>query len=93
MPAMEAHINEEYVVVIWNKQGYNGRFTDHIVRYTFDEEIYRQERECMQRFVKGRYCTFGHLCVNNVSVLKTCGEVPTYAAKGGKFPDFAVSAR
>jgi hypothetical protein len=81
MPAMEANLHGDYLVVLWNKPCYNWCFTDHIVRYTFDKETYRQVRECMQRYETRRYCTFGHVCFNNVSVTTTSGEAPTYVAK------------
>jgi hypothetical protein len=81
MPALEAHLHADYVVELWNKPCYSGCFTDHIVRYTFEKETYQQVRECMQRFETCRYCTFGHICFNNVSVPKTSGEVPMYVAR------------
>jgi hypothetical protein len=83
MLTMEAHLHTDYVVVLWKIKKPNvdeGCLRDYIVRYTFDNETYRQVRECMQRFDKGRYCTFGHHCVNNISVY-TSGENPTYVSK------------
>jgi hypothetical protein len=45
MPAMEAHLHTDYVVVLWKIDGTHvdeGCFTDYILRYTFDIETYRQ---------------------------------------------------
>jgi hypothetical protein len=41
---------------------------------------YQQVREYMQRFETRTYCTFGHICFNNVSVPMTSGAAPTYLA-------------
>jgi hypothetical protein len=44
MPAMEAHLHTDYVVVLWKidrPDDDEGCFTDYIVRYTFDNETYR----------------------------------------------------
>jgi hypothetical protein len=82
MPAMEAHLHTDYAVVLWKIDGKHvddGCFTDYIVRYTFDNETYRQLRECMQCFDESRHCTFSHRCVN-ISV-HTSREDPTYLPK------------
>jgi hypothetical protein len=74
---MEAHLHADHVVVLWSIPYVAGCLTDYIVRNTIDTETYRQVRECMQRFDKCRYCTYGHLCVNNV-LIPTSVEGPTY---------------
>jgi hypothetical protein len=86
LPAKEAHLYADYVAVLWNRPHDAGCFTDYILRHTFDKETYRQLRECMQRFDTGRYCTFGHICVNNVRIPTTkSGEGLTYVHKKDRY--------
>jgi hypothetical protein len=66
MPAMEAHLHDDYVVVLWERPHPTGCCAHCIVRHTVERDTYLQVRECMRRFDNGAPCTFRHICLNNV---------------------------
>jgi hypothetical protein len=75
---MEAHLNSDYVVVLWNRPRAARCFTDCIVRHTINRDTYLQVMECMRRFDNGTHCTFHHICLNNIRIPTASAEGTTY---------------